>query len=140
MESKLNKIEEIITAFWTHFFRNLLFFLNDSNKSFFVSVLHYAIFIFGFYYFFFHSKPGELYRVIFFIFILMGAFSYFIFNRCLITSIEKNLSSEKNSIQSFISRYFGEEIEGNITSKIVLSASSVLIGLILLNDYRLIKI
>jgi hypothetical protein len=36
-------------------------------------------------------------------------------------------------------KYFGQEIEGNITSKIILSASSIVIGIVLLKDYGYLK-
>ncbi len=35
-------------------------------------------------------------------------------------------------------KYFGQEIEGNMTSKIVLSASTIITGLTLLKDYEYI--
>ena len=36
--------------------------------------------------------------------------------------------------------YFGEEIEGNIISKIVLSLLSIIAGIILLKDYGYLKL
>jgi hypothetical protein len=136
MNEELEKIEEKITDFWTDFFKSLLFFLNQNQQSIIVSFIHYAVFIVGFYYFFFQSKPGDIYRIVFFIFVVLGALSYFIFNKCFFTSIELNLSNnEKNPIQQLMDNYFGKEIEGNITSKVILSASSIVIGLTLLKDY-----
>ena len=88
----------------------------------------------SFYYFFFQSKPGDIYRIIFFIFVALGALSYFIFNKCFFTSIELKLSEEKNLIQIIVEEYFGEEIEGNIISKIVLSLLSIIAGIILLKE------
>jgi len=133
-------IEEKITEFWTSFFKTILFFLNNNQQSLIVSTIHYITFIFGFYYFFFQSKPGDLYRIIFFIFIALGALSYFIFNKCFFTSIELKLSEEKNLIQNIMEEYFGEEIEGNIISKIVLLLFSVIVGVILLKDYGYLKL
>ena len=140
MNEGLEQIEEKITDFWTDLFKSLLFFLNQNQQALFVSFIHYAIFIVGFYYFFFQSKPKDLYRIVFFIFVVLGALSYFIFNKCFFTSIELNLSNnEKNPIQSIMDKYFGQEIEGNITSKIILSASSIVIGVVLLKDYGYLK-
>lgn len=140
MNEGLEKIEEKITDFWTDLFKSLLFFLNQNQQALIVSFIHYAVFVVGFYYFFFQSKPGDIYRIIFFIFVVLGALSYFIFNKCFFTSIELNLSNnEKNPIQQIMDKYFGQEIEGNITSKIILSASSIVIGIVLLKDYGYLK-
>jgi hypothetical protein len=114
--------------------------LNQNQQALIVSFIHYAVFVVGFYYFFFQSKPGDIYRIVFFIFVVLGALSYFIFNKCFFTSIELNLSNnEKNPIQQIMDKYFGQEIEGNITSKIILSASSIVIGIVLLKDYGYLK-
>ena len=78
--------------------------------------------------------------IIFFIFVALGALSYFIFNKCFFTSIELKLSEEKNLIQNIVEEYFGEEIEGNIISKIVLSLLSIIAGIILLKDYGYLKL
>jgi hypothetical protein len=133
-------IEEKITDFWTRFFKVILFFLNKNQQSTFISFIHYIVFIVGFYIFFFKSEPGSIFKLIFFIFVSLGALSYFIFNKCFFTSIELSLSSEKNPIQKFIDNYFGKEIEGNITSKIVLTVASLITGYVLLNDYGIIKL
>ena len=135
MDGELITVEEKITEFWTSIFQSLLFFLNNNHQSLFVSVIHYIVFIFGFYYFLFHSKPKDIYRVIFFIFVVLGALSYFIFNKCFFTSIELKLCQDKNIIQKCMDNYFGEATEGNITSKIILSALAIITGLILLKDY-----
>lgn len=140
MTMSLDKIEEKITDFWTNIFQSLLFFLNKNQQSIFVSFIHYIIFIVGFYYFFFKSQAGDIYRIVFFIFVVLGALSYFIFNRCFFTSIELNLCNEKNSIQKLMDKYFGKEIEGNITSKIVLSVGVLITGFVLLKDYGIIKL
>ena len=128
-------VEKKITEFCTSFFKYVLFFLNNNQQSLIVSLLHYIIIIFGFYYFLFHSKKGDLYRIIFFIIITFGALSYFILNKCIITSIELKLSEENNLIQNIVNKYFGEEIEGNIMSKIVLSLLAMITSIILLKDY-----
>lgn len=134
----LDIIEKKITDFWTEFFRRLLFFLKDDQKALFVSFLHYTIFIVGFTYFFLYSTPGDIYRLIFFILVLFGAISYFIFNKCFFTSIELQLSDKKNRIQTIIDKYFGKEIEGNKMSKTVLSLSSIILGgILLIKDYNL---
>jgi hypothetical protein len=140
MNEGLGQIEEKITDFWTDLFRSVLFFLNQHQQSIIVSFIHYAVFVIGFYYFFFQSKPRDLYRIVFFIFVALGALSYFIFNKCFFTSIELNLSNnEKNPIQEMMDGYFGKEIEGNTTSKVILSASSIIIGITLLKDYGYLK-
>ena len=132
----LDKIETNVTGFWTELFKSVLFFLNQHQQSIIVSFIHYTVFIVGFYFFFFQSKPKDIFRIIFFLFVALGALSYFIFNKCFFTSIELNLSNnEKNPIQTLMDNYFGCEIEGNMTSKIVLSASTIITGLTLLKDY-----
>ncbi len=143
MEEKLDKIDKIekkITDVSTSIFSNLLFFLNNNQKSIFVSFLHYSIFIVGFYYFFFKSKPRDLYRIVFFIFVFLGAISYFIFNKCFFTSIELSLCPDKNGIQKLMDNYFGKEIEGNVISQSVLGIGSLILGLILLKDYGFLNI
>jgi hypothetical protein len=131
-------IERKITEFWTNVVKTLLFFITGNQQSLFVSAIHYIIFVVGLYYFFFKSEPGDLFRILFFLIILISLLSYFIFNKCFFTSIELSLSSEKNPIQSFMDTYFGKEIEGNITSKIVLSIMTAVTGFVLLKDYGFI--
>lgn len=132
----LDTIELNVTGFWTELFKSVLFFLNQHQQSIIVSFIHYTVFIIGLYFFFFHSKPKDAFRVIFFIFVALGALSYFIFNKCFFTSIELNLSNnEKNPIQATMDNYFGQEIEGNTTSKVILSAITAITGLTLLKDY-----
>lgn len=136
MSEILDTIELGVTDFWTELFRSVLFFLNQHQQSIFVSFIHYTVFIIGFYFFFFQSNPKDIFRIIFFIFVALGALSYFIFNKCFFTSIELNLSNnEKNPIQTIMDNYFGQEIKGNMTSKVVLSASTIITGLTLLKDY-----
>jgi hypothetical protein len=132
----LEKLETNVLDFWTELLQSVLFFLNRHQQSIIVSFIHYTVFIVGFYFFFFQSNPKSIFRIIFFLFVALGALSYFIFNKCFFTSIELNLSNnEKNPIQAIMDKYFGQEIEGNITSKVVLSASTVITGLTLLKDY-----
>ncbi len=140
MSSNLETFEEKTTELLTSFFKNILFFLNGSQQSLFVSVIHYIIFIVGFYFFFFGTNPGSPFRLFFFIVVALSALSYFLFNRCFFTSIELSLSDDKNAIQKIIDKYFGKEIEGNITSKIVLTIGTVITGLILLKDYGYFKV
>ena len=94
----------------------------------------------GFYFFFFGTQPGSPFRVFFFFVVALSALSYFIFNRCFFTSVELSLSDEKNAIQKIIDKYFGKEIEGNITSKIVLTVGTLITGLFLLKDYGYLKL
>jgi len=140
MSPSLDRLEERITDLGTRFFRDSLFFLSKTQQSVFVSFIHYVIFIVGFYYFFFISKPHSLFRILFFVVVTLGALSYFLFHKCFFTSIELSLSEKKNFIQNFIDKYFGKETEDNITSKIVLSIGSLIIGIILLKDYGIIKL
>jgi len=140
MPNELDLIENKITDFSTDFFKTILFFLQANTQSLFVSVIHYIVFIIGFAYFFFYSAPRDIFRVVFFIIVLFGALSYFTFNRCFFTSIELNLSGKKNPIQKIVDKFFGKEIEGNVTSKIVLGVSSLILGGILLKDYGIIKL
>ena len=131
----ITDLEKIITGYLTKFCDSILFFLSNNNKSLVISIFHYVIFIIGSIYFLFYSQPGDYFRIIFFLFFLFSAISYFTINRCILTSIELSLSKEKNIIQRSINRYFGEEIEGNITSKIILTIGSIVTGYVLLNDY-----
>ena len=64
--------------------------------------------------------------------------SYFIFNKCFFTTIEFNLSTERNVIQEIMNTYFGKQTEGNITSKIVLTIGTIITGFILLFDYNIL--
>ncbi len=132
----MGSIDEQIANILTNICRVLLFFLHPNHQSLIVSIVHYTIFIAGFYYFFFHSVPGDKFRLIFFGLVVISAASYFLTNRCFMTTIERKLSQEKNAIQKFIDKYFGEEIEGNPTSKIILSACAIILAIILMkNDF-----
>ena len=117
---------------------SLLFFLTGPQQSLFVSIIHYIIFVLGLYYFFFISNPGDTFRLIFFFIFLISVLSYFIFNKCFFTSIERRLCKDKNIIQMTMDTYFGIEIEGNISSKIILSIGTIVTGLVLLKDYGII--
>ena len=139
MNIQLDKVEKDITEFWTDFIRSTLFFLDSSTQALIISAFHYIIFIAGFYYFFFYSKPKDTFRLIFFIFVVIASISYYTFNKCFLTLIELNLSNEKNIIQNTIDKYFGKQTEGNITSKVVLTGGSIILGIILLRDYNFIK-
>jgi hypothetical protein len=141
MGGKLGVFEKKITDFWTKFFQKSLFFLNENYQSLIVSIIHYAIFIVGTIYFLFYSTPGDRFRVFYFIIVLLAAISYFVFNKCFVTSIERQLSNNKNIIQRFFDRHFGEETEGNIVSKYFLSLSSMFLGsTLLIKDYPLFNI
>jgi hypothetical protein len=140
MSNDLEKVENKITEFLVSFIKTTLYFLTGNQQSFVISFIHYVVFIIGFYYFFFQSEPKSIFRIIFFFVVLLGALSYFTFNRCTFTSIEFDLSEKKNPIQKVVDVFFGKEIEGNISSKIVLSLCSILLGTILLKDYGYIKI
>lgn len=128
-------IEKSIVNFCVSFIKIVLFFLNSNQQSFTVSLIHYIVFIVAIYYFF-KSKPNDVYRIFFFIIVLLFTLSYFIFNRCLITSIEIKLSEEKNIIQQMSNKYFGENIEGNVISKISLSILLIICGIILVKDLK----
>lgn len=130
-----HSIEEKITEFWTSITKRLLFFLDSNLQSTIVSIIHYAIFIIGFFYFIFLSKPGDIFRIVFLIFVALAALSYFIFDKCFFTSVELKLSSQKNLVQTFIDKYFGEATEGNVTSKLVLSALTIICSIIIFKDY-----
>ena len=71
----------------------------------------------------------------FFIFVVGAAASYDTLNRCIFTSIERCLCSEENPIQRMMCNYFGEEIEGNESSKYFLKGSSVVLGSLLIGKH-----
>ena len=113
--------------------RTLFFFLDSHQQSCFVSFLHYFIFAVGFYIFFFTKY--EFLKIVFFIFVVGAAASYDTLNRCIFTSIERCLCSEENPIQRMMCNYFGEEIEGNESSKYFLKGSSVVLGSLLIGKH-----
>jgi len=112
------------------FIRSIFFFLDPHQQSCMVSFLHYFVFAVGFYLFFF--SKNDFHRIIFFFFVLGAALSYDLFNRCIFTSIECALSPHQNPIQRFMCDYFGEEIEGNESTKYFLRGSSIVLGIIIL--------
>ena len=134
----LDILERGITETFTDIVKSALFFLRPSSQSLLITIFHYALFIVGFYVFFFYSKPKSIFRWIFFVAILLGFFYYFIFNRCLLTSIELSLCKNKNIIQNFIANYFGHGTQGNKSSKISLTISLFIVSLVLLRDYKVI--
>lgn len=134
----LDELERGITETFTNVIRSTLFFLEPSSQSLIVSIFHYALFIIGFYIFFFYSTPKSLFRWIFFGAILFGFIYYFTFNRCILTSVELNLCKTKNIVQDFIAGYFGQNLEGNTSSKIALTISLIITSVVLLQDYKII--
>jgi hypothetical protein len=136
----LENFEENVTGFFTNIIKSIFFFLNNNHQSLFVSIIHYIIFIVGSYYFLFKSEPKSLFRLLFFIFLALSTISYFVFNKCILTSIEFRLSNERNYIQKIINIFFGEKRENNINSKIFLSFLTFISGFILLNDYGILKL
>jgi len=128
-------IEKSIVDFGVSFIQTVFFFLNGNQQSLLVSSIHYIIFIFAVYYYF-KSKPRDVYRIFFFIIFLLFALLYFIFDKCILTSIEFKLSKEKNIIQKLSEVYFGEDIEGNVISKISLSILVIIGGTVLLKDLK----
>lgn len=131
----MESIETTLTEFITNLFRCLLFFLNPSHQSLIVSIIHYAIFIVGTYYFFFHASPGDTSRIVIFVFFALSALSYFTINKCILTHVELRLCEKKNILQNIIATYFGHKNEGNTSSKFVLTTLSVILGGVLLADY-----
>ena len=135
----MSYMEEQITDFFTVLCQWLFFFCKDTQQSFLVTVIHYAVFIGGFIYFFFFSAPRDIFRILFFVFIVIATLSYYCFNRCIVGVVEYKLSHEKNSIQSFMDRCFGENEYGNIYSKGALTFFTVMLSIILLHDYDVIR-
>ena len=138
MNTFMNTIEHTITDFFTDLFKTILFFLEETQQSLCVSILHYIIFIIGFYYFFFYSKPGDISRILFLIFMILATLSYYCFNKCLAIVVENNLSKHKNAIQTFMDKCFGEDCEGNVYSKGFLLSSTILLSIIVAHDYNII--
>lgn len=126
---------KIATEFFTASIRTTCFFLNEEQQSCMMSFLHYFIFALGFYYFFFQSNPGDIGRVLFFVFVVLAAVLYYVLNKCIFTQVEMALSDKPNGIQRMMCRYFGEEVEGNLASKYFLLGSSFVLGGILGYDY-----
>jgi ABC-type multidrug transport system fused ATPase/permease subunit len=134
----MHTIENNITDFFTDLFKTILFFLEETQQSVCVSILHYLIFIVGFYYFFFYSTPGDISRILFLIFMILATLSYYCFNKCLAIVVENNLSKHKNAIQAFMDKCFGEDCEGNVYSKGFLLSGTILLSIIIAHDYNMI--
>ncbi len=135
MSNIVKNIEDMITDFWVKFFTILLWFLDKKYQSLCVSVIHYMIFIIGMYMFFFIYMPGSIYRYLFFTSVVLSTIAYFVFNSCILTSIELKISGEKNIIQNFIGNRIGHSIEGNVISKLILVSITLITGSTLLKDY-----
>ena len=133
------QVEKACTTFFATSIRTTCFFLTGEQQSCLMTFLHYFIFAIGFYYFFFHSKPGDIGRVLFFIFVLFAALLYYILNKCIFTSVERLLSDKQNLIQNAMCAYFGESVEGNVSSKRFLTGASIVLGGILCYDYIMLN-
>jgi hypothetical protein len=135
----LELIEIMITEFIANGIKNLLFFISSELQSILVTIFHYLIFIVGIFYFYFIAKPKSLSKKIFFLFALLAYISYLIFDKCLCSSVEYKLYSDRNFIQSFMNGRFGDGEEGKTVSKSNLLMISIFLGLSLLYDYRIFK-
>ena len=133
MTTIIQQIEQLFVILGVVFFKTIFFFLQDSHQSFLVSFFHYAVFIVGFY-FFIYANPKGLYRKVFFLFVVFSMICYYLFDRCILTQVETIISKEKNSIQQTMEFFFGGEMEGNLSSKMVLTAMAIILGMILLHD------
>lgn len=133
MVNIIQQVEQSFILLGVLLFKTLFFFLEDIYQSLMVSFVHYAIFIVGFYYFI-YANPKSRYRRLFFAFVVFSMLCYFAFNRCILTQIELSLSPEQNKIQETIANVFGEQTVGNRSSKMVLTAMSIITGIILLHD------
>ena len=133
-------METLLIAIGILFFKSILFFLEPLQQSLMVSFFHYAIFFVGLYYFIYHAKPNGIYRPLFFGFALVSLLSYLVFNKCLLTHMELGISKEANAIQGTVEAFFGSRIEGNTSSKVVLSLLTLVTGLFLINDYGILKV
>ena len=129
----IQQIEQSFVLLGLFLFRTIFFFLGDLQQSFMVSFLHYTVFIVGFYYFI-YANPKSRYRILFFAFVLFSMICYFVFNRCILTQIELSICPEKNKIQQTMEHFFGKQTEGNLSSKMVLTAMTVVTGMIILHD------
>ena len=136
----IQRIESFLIAIGISIFQTVFFFLNASNQSLMVSFFHYAIFFVGLYYFIYRAKPNGVYRPLFFSFVLISLVCYLVFNKCLLTHMELGISKETNAIQGTIESFFGSQIEGNVSSKVVLSLLTIVTGLFLINDYGILKV
>ena len=138
--SWIQQMETLLIAIGILFFKSILFFLEPLQQSLMVSFFHYSIFFVGLYYFIYHAKPNGIYRPLFFGFALVSLLSYLVFNKCLLTHMELGISKETNAIQGTVEAFFGSRIEGNTSSKVVLSLLTLVTGLFLINDYGILKV
>jgi hypothetical protein len=133
MGTIIEQIEQSFILLGVVIFKVLFFFLEDVHQSLMVSFIHYTVFIIGFYYFIF-TNPKSKYRLYFFAFVLFSMLCYFMFNRCILTQVEFFICPKQNKIQETIGHFFGEQTEGNVSSKMVLTAMTIITGIILLHD------
>jgi hypothetical protein len=133
MANIIQQIEQSFILFGVLLFKTIFFFLEDVYQSLMVSFIHYAVFMIGFYYFII-SNPKSKYRIYFFVFVLFSMLCYFIFNRCVLTQVEFFICPKQNKIQQTIAQFFGEQMEGNLSSKMVLTAMTIVTGIILFHD------
>lgn len=135
----LELIERMITEFAASGVQKLLFFISSEIQSTIVTILHYLVFIGGIYYFYFIAKPHSLSKKIFFLFAVFAYISYLLFDKCLCSSVEYKLHSDRNFIQKFMNGNFGDGDEGKLVSKSNLLMISIFLGLSLAYDYRMFK-
>lgn len=140
MDSWIRRLEAFLVAVGILFFKSIFFFLSAPHQSLMVSFFHYAIFFAGLYYFIYRAKPNGLYRPLFFVFVLFSLVCYLVFNKCLLTHMELGICKEANAIQGTVESFFGSQVEGNTSSKVVLSLLTVVTGLFLINDYGILKV
>lgn len=133
--SFIQRLESVLLSIGIGFFQTLFFFLTPPQQSLMVSLFHYAIFMAGLYYFIYYASPNGTYRVAFFLFVFASLVSYVVFNKCLLTHMEHGISKQTNAIQRTMETFFGSSMEGNWSSKIVLSLLTFLTGGILIHDY-----
>ena len=138
--STIQRIESFLITIGVTLFQTIFFFLDAPNQSLMVSFLHYAIFFVGLYCFVYHAGARGIYRPLFFVFVLMSLISYIVFNKCLLTHMELGISKERNAIQGTVETFFGSQIEGNTSSKVVLSILTMVTGLFLAHDYNILKV
>jgi hypothetical protein len=133
MTNIIQQIEQCFILFGVFLFKTIFFFLDDVYQSLLVSFVHYTVFIIGFYYFII-SNPKSNYRIYFFAFVLFSMACYFAFNRCVLTQVEFFICPTNNKIQQTIAHFFGEQLEGNLSSKLVLTAMTIVTGIMIVHD------
>ncbi len=135
-----SRLEAALISFGVFLFQTIFCFLRAPNQSFLVSFLHYIIFAVGLYYFFYRTNSKGMYRTIFFLFVLFSFLCYLVFDKCLLTHIELGISKEQNMIQRTMETFFGSQMEGNTSSRVVLGAMTLGTGLVLAKDYGIFKV